>query len=386
MSNWGDAFSQPSDDVTSGTDYASTCKFNIKPNVPALESRNATPDATNSNGKNALLINIQRALALIAMEAIPSSVLDNVGSGSNAGIFVPDAKWAVGNISMGEYPFQVFENGIVKSANYYETASLFTASEWKRRMDNSRWIPAGKSYDQQNLTVTEVINQINTNPANQLFGTTNKALITENNNKITLTHYSTFVLYSGQYQPKKYVSDVSVLGVPQLLDGPISWPATGSGIASDTLYYVQSFDTHGLFFRGKLPLQKYIGYVKLGMPATATPADSLSVANYIVTLGTASGSLQADLQAYFQGRCFYRGWIRDSGATSAANKILVRRNHIYYLSVTNINGPGIGNPNDIIDPTPSEFLPIEEADTYATAQIRIMNWHIVNQSMSNGLD
>ncbi|MDR0835991.1 MAG: fimbria major subunit, partial [Tannerella sp.] len=71
---------------------------------------------------------------------------------------------------------------------------------------------------------------------------------------------------------------------------------------------------------------------------------------------------------------------------TAANKILVRRNHVYQVNITKIKGPGIGDPNDIIDPDPKEPEPIEEADTYVTVEIQIMKWHIVAQETEVGLD
>jgi hypothetical protein len=205
-----------------------------------------------------------------------------------------------------------------------------------------------------------------------------------NNNKNTLNHYASFVLYSGQYKPNKYVTGVSNTGiVSESTAFPTSWP-TNNAVSGEnninTMYFVYSFGESGLFFLGMNALQQYVCWVDLNLGVTGLPTDAI-VANRINALATTSGSTQADLQAYYQSRCFYRGWIRDSGGTTAANKILIRRNHIYYISVTEIKGPGIGNPIDNIDPNPGL-----SADTYATAQIRIMNWHIVHQPMSNGLD
>jgi hypothetical protein len=81
---------------------------------------------------------------------------------------------------------------------------------------------------------------------------------------------------------------------------------------------------------------------------------------------------------------FYRGWIVDNTATTEANRFLVRRNHVYYISVTDISGPGIADPNYIIDRIACWWLePIEEAETYSTAQIKTMNWHVIHQQMQN---
>jgi hypothetical protein len=389
MSNWGDASSQQTDGGGTGTDYASTCKFTLQPNIEATETRAAIPDATNANGKNALLINIQRALAMVAMEAIPSQVLNSVGSGSNAGVFVPDDKWAVGNINMSVYPFQQYDGSAVKSTRYDDTASIIPASgnqNWENKMDNSRWIPADKTYISQNLTITEIRNQINSHPANQPFGLSNRVLITENNNKAAYIHYSTFILYSGQYRPNSYVTGVGGDRVVSTSNTfPESWPATNpvTNEQTDTLYYVSNIDD-GTFFLGKKALRQYIGYIILGLPPSSNVATNTGVADYINSLMTPTGNTQARLQVYYRGYCLYREWIKDASATLAANKTLVRRNHIYYLSVAGISGPGIGEALSIIDPDPETVDPVEEPHNCTTTQIRIMNWHIVHQTMVSG--
>jgi hypothetical protein len=407
MSNWGDATYQNTDDVASGTNYVSTCKFTIKPSITALDSRSATPDETNSNQKNALRINVQRALAQIAVETIPTAVLNNAGSGDAQGVFVPEAKWAIGNINTSTYPFQQFDGTKVKSTLYDSIGSIPIAGamspnlNWSKQMDNSRWIPAPKTYEQQNLTVTEVLNQINSCTSNQAFGITNKALVTENNNKNTYNVYSTFILYAGKYKPNKYITDVAYGPILTTVTGtPAAEPSWSTNDGKDTLYYIAQSDTTGVFIWGKVALKRYIGWVILAQgaaydPAATTAIDATHTANinavisYINLLKSPIGNTQARLQEYYHGYCFYMGWISDASAAAPANKILVRRNHIYQISITNLRGPGIANPNDIIQPHLYGPEPINESETYktsSTVSINVMHWHVINQWMQNGLN
>jgi hypothetical protein len=216
MSNWGDNNSDPDDVATSGTSYQSTVKFNIKPSITAASSRAATPDMTNANMQNALKINVQRALAQFAMETIPTQVLNNAGtppssggadSLDNRGVFVPEAKWAVGNICTSTYPFQQFDGSKLKGTLYDSIGAIpvdgvFNSNmDWSKQLDNTRWIPSSKTYGQQNLTVNDVLTQLSSCTSNQAFGINNRVLVTENSNKNTLNAYTTFVLYAGQYKP-----------------------------------------------------------------------------------------------------------------------------------------------------------------------------------------
>ncbi|MDR1674925.1 MAG: fimbria major subunit [Tannerella sp.] len=378
MSNWG-----PDGEDTDGTDDVSTCRFTLHRNITSTDSRTAPPDATNANGQNALLINMQSALTQVALDVIPGQALNNAGTGTNAGVFVPDEKWVVGNINMSAYPFQQFDGSTVKSTRYDDTAHILPAGKnqkWANKMDNSRWIPSGsKAYERQDLTVTEVRDRIHSHPANQPFGTANKVFIIENSNRRTLAAYSTFVLFSGQYRPNSYIICVSNNGTVFSSGAfPAAWPAnnTSTNEETDTLYYVSSIG-NGTFFLGMKALRQYVGYRILNLSPAFDATTHAEVAAYIMDLRTASGNERAALQAYYRGYCFYREWIRDERGASAADRISVHRNYIYEHSVTKLNEPGIANPNDII--TPYEYEPVEETGSYVTTEVRIMNWHVIHQ-------
>jgi hypothetical protein len=402
MTNWGDASSQPTDFGNdgggTGTAYPSTAKFTLKPAISAADSRDIAKPAADVNR---LTINIQRALAKAVVLPITTAVADGAGENDGAGRFVVDTKWAAGNINRSAYPFQQYDGSIIKSTRYADTATILPAANnqnWANKLDNSRWIPTGKSYASQNLTVEEVRTQMGTTYANNAAYGTDTIYLTENNNRNTLDAYSTFVLLSGQYRPTRFVTAVDNTK-------NITWETTfptfsvNSHTALDTLYYVQSYgsNTGGVFFLGMTALRQYVGWVQLNIGAANSPTNPLladgtspnpyytDVSNEIATLKLTPNGKQADLQAYYQGYCFYRVWIRDAGATSSANKMLVRRNHIYEITINRIKGPGIADPNDVISSDPSIVTPIEEAETYVTATINLMKWHVVSQGEDIGL-
>ena len=390
MSNWGDASTQPADTVTgTGNSYLSTCRYTLLPDITADQSRGAA--AAGVADFNHLKINIQRGLAKIAVSEIPSTVLSAAGTGSNAGVFVPDAKWALGNINSSQYPFQLWSGKVVKSTRFDEKESLLDDPSWAKKMDNTRFLPAGKTYQGQNLLVGEVRTAINGHANNLNFaGSTivpaDYVFATENNSKNTYNQYSTFVVFAGQYKPASYITSVGMLGASAIKDStifPATWPAkpvSTDAYVTDTMFYVSSYGTDGTFFLGKNALLQYICYVILGKSTVTNPGADADVVDALNKLKEVANGDQAKLQEYYQGYCFYRVWINDPTAAESANKTLVRRNHVYNLAISNIKGPGIGDPNDIIDPHPEEPDPIIDADTYVTATITVMDWHIVAQT------
>jgi hypothetical protein len=398
MSNWGDASSQPDDAVTGGTTYKSTCKFTLEGGIKAEDSRAGTPSVSNSP-TNSLLINIQRAVAKVSVDQIDGGILASAGTGGSSGTFAPDTKWAVGNISTTEYPFQRWDGSIVKSARYDDFKPILPTPDnenWSNKMDNSRFAFTNAAYAAQTLTTHTIVGPsgyIASNGNNQAFSsvTKNYAIVSENNNKETYNHYNTFVVFAGVYTPAQFILSVDAAGNLTYNSAPPVYPTngfTGPFVALDTMYYVGSLSTAGIFFHGKKALQDYICY-NLKIRTEPGPYNAQTdpvVAQWIVDHKAVTGDKQADLQEYWHGYCFYRIWIRDAAAASGANKMLVRRNHAYQISVSEIKGPGIGDPNDIIDPDPETIESGEEADTYVTATINIMKWHVVNQSTPIKLD
>jgi hypothetical protein len=402
MSNWGDANTQEvgeggSSGYAPEDQYTSTVKFNLKANISAEDSRNAT--SVNKADSNALTINIQRAIAKISVAWGSNLSADPkpAGNGSNAGTFDPGTKWAIGNINTSTYPFQMFDPSTkaVKSTLYDSLGSITGPNanpDWVKELDNTRWIPGSQSYTAQNLTAKEVLTQMRTTSTiNVAFGIANRALVTENNNKWTYDQYSTFIVLGGQYVPAKHVSAVSLGGVVAYTTTAPAYPSAptaSSFVDADTLYYLQSATDEtnvgqGLFLHGKTVLLRYVAYKLMGKTAAPGyyPEDETDVANYVHDLRAPNGTAQAELQVYWQGNCFYRVFVRDAEGTVAANKLLVRRNHVYDITVQNILGPGIGDPNDIVTPDPENPGSVEEAETWVSVTINIMKWHIVGQDV-----
>ena len=389
MSNWGDINNSPGDIVGShDPDYAATCVFTLEPGISADASRD--PLATPLD--NAIKINVQRAVAKVSvayasgLASILTPTGASVGTGSNSGTFVSDSKWALGNINCSTYPFQMWSGNMIKSTRFDENAPIIPAAgnqKWKMKMDNSRFTAAAESYELQNLTVMNTRTQIQTtNTTNLAFGAANYVLSTENSSKNTYNQYTTFIVFAGQYKPASFVTTVSNVGtVTSSTTFPTTWPATipQSG-TTDTMHFVSTLGANGMFFLGTKALQEYVCYA-LGEGTGMAPQDPYTdpgVTAYINNLKLTEKDKQAKLQSYFNGYCFYRVWIDDIDGGS--NRVVVRRNHVYNITISSIKGPGIGDPNDIIDPHPEEPDPIIEADTYVTATIEIMKWHIVAQN------
>ena len=384
MSNWGDkdSYDDPQD-INGINDYLATCKFKLAANITAAESQVNT-------SQNYLEINVQRGLAKVKVNPIAQGVLDGAGTqASNYGKFIPHGgasnKWALGNINKSEYPFQLWDGKAVMSTRYNETAT-YTNPGWVKKMDNTRF-EGTQSYALQNLQVMATLDAINTNGTNQLFSNGSPVLATENNHESYANQYSSFIVFGGQYQPATYVKSVSQFGVAADSTAfPAQWltnnPATvPQGGTTDTMYYLVN---EKRFILGTRALAEYICYITLQLQLTnpvVDPYSDVAVTNYINdVLLLKKDKDQALLQRYYRGNCFYRVWIQDQAEKNTlANKYLVRRNHIYDISIENILGPGIGDPNDIIDPDPDNWEPIEEADTWVTAKITPMNWHIVEQ-------
>ena len=111
------------------------------------------------------------------------------------------------------------------------------------------------------------------------------------------------------------------------------------------------------------------------------PAD-FSAFTSLTTDAIALARSAKTLIAYYGGQCWYRIFVRDVNSGVNDERNVVRRNHIYSVNIIEIRGPGIGDPNEILKPG----VPIEELDTYVTADITILPWHMVDQEHIADLD
>lgn len=77
---------------------------------------------------------------------------------------------------------------------------------------------------------------------------------------------------------------------------------------------------------------------------------------------------------YEGGICHYAMWVADNRIPESAKKYAVRRNHYYYVNITDVKGPGYSSESEVIQgPTPVE------KDAYMKAKIQVLNWTVVDQ-------
>jgi hypothetical protein len=392
MSNW-----EGGPDVASGSTNAATYQFNLK-KVTAAVSRMAIAEEPNANAFN---INVQRAVAKIALNVKPIASADSAaaGSGTNAGVvdLTLSPKFAVGNIAKATYPFQQFDGSVVKSAAYNCTEGIIggATSQFARFMDNTR-IFGTYDFTGTKPTVDAIVANIKGDPniafkklATPAFAADDYIIVTENNNASASNAYSTYVVFAATYKPG---NDNIITAAPAgstdatcLKTGGLGGQPTytANGTQTDTLYYVKDANfaslAGGKFFWGVNTLRDYMANV-LGIPA-------VDLQKQVEDWSKITGTEQAKLQRYYQGQCFYRIWVKDSSAAQSADKFLVRRNHIYEINVNEFKGPGIADPYSIIDPDPATGPEeLEESDTYVTTTINVVPWHKVTQTEPGGLD
>ncbi len=341
------------------------------------------------------------------------------GSGANA-------QWSLGNIINGEYPFQTYDNGVVVDPYFgLTTDSIHQPATWFLHYDNTRVFPFSatiNTYPNAGITVSNTKstmlaptnNQSFTGDAEATQTNYNYAYATENARAGAGTpvhDFSAYVIAGGFYQPKTVLTSINRANVASndpiygfngaSLTGVTSGSVSGPDFswvpsANDTLYYVAD---DKIFIVGRANLMAYYAWAPTqkfnatagdawlaanpGQPITAAAVYSFAPGNGN-EFGTAVGnaiSKDADkknqvLFAYFEGQCFYRVFVKDTGAASAGSKVAVLRNHIYDVNITAIKGPGIDDPNVILVPG----LPVLEQDTYVSVTINVLQWHKVNQN------
>jgi len=348
-----------------------------------------------------------------------------------------DHVWALGGIAKRTTPFQTFLNGAVSSPNYalsWGDSVYFTALKasfapsytsdahsirWYDSYDNTRVYGTGKKYGTSANTVTNVKNSMTTvaNNASIKLSPANGnnlvfAMATENASEYPqIQSKGTYVIVGGLYLPERWIGDICRAPVSSnaanrgwngssanttVFDGSQqniygtnynepTWPNTNT--ERDTLYY---YAADKVFIWGTTNLLAYFAWVKgfgptvgetlLPAAITSTAAAALLRANVATVDAMNAATADGQLFAYYQGQCFYRIWVMDKDAT-AEDMVLVRRNHIYDININKIKGPGIADPNKIINP---EIIP--PIETYVTADISVLDWHKVSQDATGDFE
>ena len=415
MTNWDGV----SDTITgSSPDYESTCLFTMTGDVSAAASKAGTL-ATD----NAFKINVQRAVAKIGVKisATKTGTAYNAGSGGNAGSFVPltpagstNGVWSLGNIHKEAKPFQTYASGLVQDHNFQQTddslANAAHFTKWKERYDNTRVFGTTftKYPDPTNITVANTMTAMQT-AGNYVElndgGTTNwddrkYAFTTENARAYTVMHdHGAYICIAGTYTPTRWLYRIKRAAVAtnaatatySLLDPAVAANEgygqnvtytnenTGDAVNylnNDTLYYINKSGQQ-LFVVGLQQLKRYYAW---GTPRIAPDATEANVeANAAVIAQINADKASGEIVAYNKGQCFYRVFISNSKGSTvtppANEQNAVRRNHIYRVNITSIKGPGIADPNNIL--VPGQSIPVTE--TYVTAEVNVLDWHVVNQ-------
>jgi hypothetical protein len=409
LSNWDNTAKDTVYNSTPSDTYASTCIFDLKPDIPKSSVQSGGEDLDN----NRVTINVQRAVAKISLKiSAPQptpNTYDSDGNGGDKGRFTPwvstanDGRWALGNINKTATVFQEFSGGSVADKNYARIEVGAPGDEWYKNFDNLRVFGAGKTYGSDALTVTAVrtamlASQAATADSNSVsIGSNVYMYCTENAQSYAQGYQenSTYAVVGGTYQPKSYITNIIQAAV--VSNAPITYyngvdpnanPGTSGQVFPGTDYAAVSYSTsptpdmdtlyyhaeYKIFFLGKQNVLRYYAWSLITPRLTTADASLASDPGLIA-------AVQADFDSkklvkYHQGNCFYRVFIKDNDSRVAANEhVLVRRNHIYDINITKILGPGIADPNDLINPGTS----VNASDTYMSVEIAIQKWHKIEQ-------
>ena len=393
--------------------WESNCVITLQPNIDSLDSRAATATAL----ENFFDINVQRAFAKISLGITvgtnntytftdntnlsdPTDYLYVAGLGTYQGLFQPwsdadegDPIWSLGNIHKETLPFQQFVSGLVRDHNYDAIDdSIIHYAKWTERFDNTRIFPFGlftiNTYPHDSILVDRVKDRMlaanNWQYLSDLgAGDYNFAYATENARRhININDWTTYAIIGGRYNPEQIITSIVRANLASQL--PTVTTATGYSYEvalTDTMYYIPEFS---VFVLGKLNVYKYLAYV-VGLQKDADPDgdfgaivpwNPVAIVGYVNDLLKLKSDGSKGLYGYVGGQCWYRIFLEDPGSDKYDEKRVVRRNHIYSINITSILGPGIDDPNNILIPGKDD----DESDTYVTANIKILDWHQVNQN------
>ena len=427
MSNWDNDI----DDINGVNDYKSTCVFTFSEDIPKSNhdgtgSTTSVADGTAVKDKNHVKITVQRAVAKATMKFSSTISLHTDGfsyltdgNDTDKGYFTPWGRtvatepgiFAAGNINKEASIFQKFDNSSVADDNYgfitCDPIAIGGNDEWYANFDNIRVFGTGKSYRNNNYVSTVRTTMMNStqggDPNSYKLGT-DTIYLTENAQSWAYGKQdnSTYLVVGGKYSPRHFISLIKqanvVTNAPILfynnvtptgteLPGDIIYGSDYAAVnynttpaSNDTLYYHIGMK---LFIHGKANLANYYAWIlkqdTSGVGSSIDPITSLQinpVNDTKVTRAINADFSAGTLMSYYQGNCFYRIFIKDDKATLDNEKVLVRRNHVYDVTIAKILGPGIADPDKIIIPG-ENVLPV---DTYIAITIEIQDWHKVNQS------
>ena len=418
MTNW----SGP-DDVATGTGgstFNGTNYFFLAASIDSIKSNTGTvvPGAT-KNDDNIFYVNVQRAFAKVTVLITASQntnlsrpdatfsnkyynagvpAVGNVGTfqpWNKAGTTVPQSDsviWTLGNIHKETKPFQSYPDGVnVRDHNYMETNdSIKFFDMWRTHYDNERVFnfSGANSYPSSTITVVNTKDKMRcvaqADANNSTFlpappgGGTYWAYTTENARGANpaITHdFGTYIVIGGRYIPALTLTDIQRDAV-ETNPPHYTWTAnyTTTNI-NDTIFYIPKWR---VFIYSRANVLRYMAWAQKMHQTALQDLSNLNTSVYVEYNRMVYDPLDPknpEIYRYAGGQCFYRVFIQDMAAPVTANRPTVRRNHQYAVYIQNILGPGIDNPNKILIPDE----PITPLDTYVTAYVRILDWHLVEQ-------
>ena len=425
MSNWDN---NRIDSAEQGPSYESTCIFTLTPNVPLQDAIDGLD--------NSFPITVQRAVARASfnISAQNPTVAEtwrylsdpDVANSLSVGIFTPwnatsgtaRGSWALGNINNETTVFQRFVSASGAVMDSKTARVVMPSSAWYQHYDNTRYFGERMLYP--NMQVYQADSVIHVTGNSSGISTLNFQYLTENAQPYHQPAYqdnTTYIVLGGKYDPKQWVREVFRAQVPSPYDpgylyfndysgsgnasggtyfgtdfDPVPFPGTlgtAGHVASDddTLYY---YTPDEIFIYGKENVLKYFAWYALVIPdghLMVSPQDSLSVIQYFNQEATpVSGIPNPNLVAYWGGQCLYRVWLRNPNLLSPPpgdlpnEEFLVRRNHIYNVNVSRITGPGIADPNRILEPGEN----VGSSPTYMAVEITIQQWHRIEDEVAIG--
>ena len=431
MSNWDG----PEDRIVGGLhNYTSDCLFTLLPNITAAQSKAAAVGSLNHIAIGVQRAIAKISLRITANGATSSSTAaapyeSSEGDGSK-GRFTPwtvggNSVWGLGGIVKRSTPFQMYTStGAVSAPNYdrswgdsvhFDAIKSLAADnlslKWYDSYDNTRIYGTGKIYGTTSNTVSIIKSTMQTaanslqlsNPDGVYGPTMRFAFAPENATEYPqMEDRGTYAIVGGEYRAQNWIG--SITQAPVTSNPPYKgWNGSSYDVTftntnvygtqynaptwvagdNDTLYYIS---TDKVFIHGLVNLLAYYAWEKkqdanlgsaLPQPVTAASAATLLKASVPAIDAVNDARAKNALFAYYQGQCFYRVWVRDyqyAQTSGYADEVLVRRNHIYDINISKIKGPGIADPNKIINPGPIPVL-----QTFVTADIKILDWHKVIQ-------
>ena len=420
MTNWDGPVDQGygSPAIPSYPTTSPNCEFVLVADIDSAASHDEVWAPPTSDAVNHFRIDVQRAFAKISLKitaqtaaAAPFPTFATTGKMSGEqfiaasgkgfeGVFQPwaetdggDAIWSLGNINKETYPFQKYSLGatrLIMDPNYScIDDSIHQFAKWVTHYDNTRIFPDTLTqYHPNPGLVTSLVKATMTTAGNSVELTEgvsaptyfNYAYATENarNGGASVSDdFKTYVVIGGRYNPKFIVTGVDVDGFgenPKELYNGGTYTTPGAAydvqlVDGDSVFYIPAID---LFVKGTEVLLDYYARVQTG----DKDGDPYLQANIDKV-----AQLIADKEIilYKGGQCWYRVFIKDSD--SNLEPYAVRRNHIYSVNITEFQGPGIADPNDILIPGRKD-----EAPTYVTAYITPLKWHEVEQDTPAPLD